>query len=647
MKEDVFELIRKEDVILFVGAGFSRYAGYPDGGQLTKLLLDGLNSEEKKHVKENLPLPQLVDRIISVKNGSRIYIDKILKSTFLQPPKDLTYHKMIAEIPHIHYIITTNYDRSFEIAYGDRCFLIKENADIIHDNRKDCVELFKIHGDLSKPESIIIAQKDYTRFFDTQQNPYMWNMVSSLMAKYNVLFIGYGLEDTNIESILRKQREMAGERKKKVFVVAPEMDEFKIKELIREGAEYINSTGENFIEELSRNIKDNILFDYKQGYIQTDLLINVLDKHNIDPALSVQNGKVKIDNLKPRNKFGNLRVQLKTHKNVLNKMFDSSEFGEPSPVTISGDEVVSFVALMNDIRVDSGCKINSVTILPVPVNQGITSVHLPHGKVYHNVQYKVYNTPVGKNFQCVYGGVKLDIKIISNNLNSNSSDAELKLKMNTRFSLKSDKQDISIMCDSISFLEDFYLGGEFKIEINKKYHSFNLFGNEEALEEIKTIKNFYKELVEIQDKLKIQYKNVAYSDDNAFLVALVRSYITQEPFRAIISSSYKLPVNQIQPSHLSDKNRYLIFDKGVENAIVQLFGNEINVGYISRYSDNAYITNLRKIKKGANMAEIRDLDDTYIIYCTKETPQVSDSKIVISPGIEIVFKENALISSIR
>lgn len=35
-KERIFELIRKEEVLLFAGAGLSRYAGYPSGKELAE-----------------------------------------------------------------------------------------------------------------------------------------------------------------------------------------------------------------------------------------------------------------------------------------------------------------------------------------------------------------------------------------------------------------------------------------------------------------------------------------------------------------------------------------------------------------------------------------------------------------------------------
>jgi len=41
-KEDLFNYIRKEEVVIWAGAGFSKYAGYPLGGELKDLIFNAL-----------------------------------------------------------------------------------------------------------------------------------------------------------------------------------------------------------------------------------------------------------------------------------------------------------------------------------------------------------------------------------------------------------------------------------------------------------------------------------------------------------------------------------------------------------------------------------------------------------------------------
>ena len=43
----IFELIRREEVVLFAGAGMSRYAGFPSGAELADILHKNLSDDIK------------------------------------------------------------------------------------------------------------------------------------------------------------------------------------------------------------------------------------------------------------------------------------------------------------------------------------------------------------------------------------------------------------------------------------------------------------------------------------------------------------------------------------------------------------------------------------------------------------------------
>ena len=58
-KERIFELIRKEETALFVGAGMSLYAGYPSGVQLAKILYNNLTKDLQEQLNFTTDLPKL------------------------------------------------------------------------------------------------------------------------------------------------------------------------------------------------------------------------------------------------------------------------------------------------------------------------------------------------------------------------------------------------------------------------------------------------------------------------------------------------------------------------------------------------------------------------------------------------------------
>lgn len=61
MLENLFNLIRNEEVVLWAGAGMSLGAGYPSGQKLTEILYRSLSSTEKELINANLPLPDFAE----------------------------------------------------------------------------------------------------------------------------------------------------------------------------------------------------------------------------------------------------------------------------------------------------------------------------------------------------------------------------------------------------------------------------------------------------------------------------------------------------------------------------------------------------------------------------------------------------------
>jgi len=291
--ENLFYLVRKEDIVLWVGAGFSLYAGYPSGKALSELLYSNLTPSQKIEIDKNLPLDDLAEEFIRLNGGKQNSLIRILSDVFLKKPESLKYHKMLSEIPHIKTIITTNYDNLFEIAYEDDCCKLVDDTDIAYISDK--VRVFKAHGDLIKPKSIIIASRHYKNFFksDLQDNIF-WNFIKSLIATKSFVFIGYNLEDINTQMIFDKIAEKLSSHQKQMFLISPNLSQHKINHLIRLGIEYINLSGEEFVEELMNNIKTNFRTDFDNGFTTPETLRTFLHKNKLGVHLVSSGEKFKI-----------------------------------------------------------------------------------------------------------------------------------------------------------------------------------------------------------------------------------------------------------------------------------------------------------------------------------------------------------------
>lgn len=221
--ENLFGLIRSEEVVIWAGAGLSISAGYPSGKELCEILLHNLPKSEKELINNNLLLPDLAEEIYRIKGNNRNSIIRILKKTYLDiKPKTTECHDKIALIPHFKTILTTNYDKLLEDSFGDKAQLILSNNHIPY-FEKNKTEIFKVHGDLTLPESIIITKSDYNNFFTlNKEDDIYWTVIKERLSTKSVLFIGYNLEDPNISVIFEKIFNTLGSHRKRMLLNSTE-----------------------------------------------------------------------------------------------------------------------------------------------------------------------------------------------------------------------------------------------------------------------------------------------------------------------------------------------------------------------------------------------------------------------------------------
>ena len=96
-------------------------------------------------------------------------------------------------------VITTNYDLFFENTFADyKTFVGQDN--LCFSAIQGIAEIYKIHGSISEPESIVINDADYRVF--KEKGKYLASKLMTIFMEYPIIFIGYSLGDTNIRDIL-------------------------------------------------------------------------------------------------------------------------------------------------------------------------------------------------------------------------------------------------------------------------------------------------------------------------------------------------------------------------------------------------------------------------------------------------------------
>jgi len=97
-----------------------------------------------------------------------------------------------------HAIVTTNYDQLLEKLFPNYETVVGQT--ILRKSYLSIGEIFKIHGCVSEPSSLVLTSSDYEGF--KQKKQYLSAKLLTYFVEHPLLFIGYRAEDPNIKSIL-------------------------------------------------------------------------------------------------------------------------------------------------------------------------------------------------------------------------------------------------------------------------------------------------------------------------------------------------------------------------------------------------------------------------------------------------------------
>lgn len=96
-------------------------------------------------------------------------------------------------------IITTNWDMFLEYLFPQYKKFIGQ-SELLFSNLLGNCEIYKIHGCVSNPNSLVLTDSDYTEF--EEKNSYLASKLITIFVEHPIVFIGYSLNDENIRNIL-------------------------------------------------------------------------------------------------------------------------------------------------------------------------------------------------------------------------------------------------------------------------------------------------------------------------------------------------------------------------------------------------------------------------------------------------------------
>jgi len=236
LNEELKDLIRNFNTIpfLFVGSGITRrYYGLPNWEGLLRIFASRMGDDEyiynsyvsKVQDKKDYPMiAELIEKDFkqrwfddkNFRNLSDNYLSFIeenvspfkveiasyVENNSIVLPQYKTEIDKFRELTKksISGIITTNYDCFLE-NHTDRYTTYIGQEELVSSNIQGIAEIYKIHGCITNPDSIVINKTDYEEFEAKSQ--YLAAKLMTIFLEYPIIFVGYSITDENIQKILK------------------------------------------------------------------------------------------------------------------------------------------------------------------------------------------------------------------------------------------------------------------------------------------------------------------------------------------------------------------------------------------------------------------------------------------------------------
>ena len=211
--------IRDHQCVLFVGAGLSAQAKTSNGTSLPtwRTLLERMidwcadhrvqlraEPPEFKAILDKNRLLVVAQELQHALGGQlNACLSEILHSGATKPSPA---HGALCQSKWVS-VLTSNYDGLIEGAYAVESegivppvFSMGGVNEAIECLRSDRFFVFKVHGDVNLPGSIILGNRDYSRLLHLC--PAYRSFLETIFATYTVLFVGFGGSDPDLESVI-------------------------------------------------------------------------------------------------------------------------------------------------------------------------------------------------------------------------------------------------------------------------------------------------------------------------------------------------------------------------------------------------------------------------------------------------------------
>jgi hypothetical protein len=190
---------RSRPLVLWIGAGASRWCGYPSWEDLADTLHSRFLKTEKQYEREQairyLSAKDFPAVFQLCKQSNRKLYNQLLANSFGPARKTPVYERFLDLLKLISplQVVTTNVDEALEKNLPETVTVQRTDIERVSDliqAQKPFV--CKVHGTISSIEGTVFAADDYKTLLETR--PFL-DLIQFLFSNSCIVFLGYGLRD--------------------------------------------------------------------------------------------------------------------------------------------------------------------------------------------------------------------------------------------------------------------------------------------------------------------------------------------------------------------------------------------------------------------------------------------------------------------
>ncbi|MFA4833990.1 MAG: SIR2 family protein [Patescibacteria group bacterium] len=200
MPDEIIEAAKKEELVIFAGAGVSTEAP----SVFKNSLYEEIKDELRIRPNQKISFSKLMSRFCTQRDGRRKLLNKIKERfdyiiSFPELYRNASrFHKQLSTIPQIKEIVTTNWDDLFEKECG--AVPIVSPEDFVFWNNPGR-KVLKVHGSINHYGTIIITEEDYKKCYKKLRDGLIGSYLKTILATKKILFIGYSFGDEDFNKI--------------------------------------------------------------------------------------------------------------------------------------------------------------------------------------------------------------------------------------------------------------------------------------------------------------------------------------------------------------------------------------------------------------------------------------------------------------